>query len=82
LRFTPYGRRESVTLNSRDGCTRQKAEIELANILADVRRGTWKAWTRTAAPEPPNDPTFHEFASQWIAGLAHLGERTTEDSRM
>jgi integrase len=86
LRFTAYGRRESVTLNSRDGCTRQKAEIELAkaeielaNILADVRRGTWKAWTRTAAPEPPNDPTFHEFASKWIPGLAHLGERTIED---
>ena len=79
LRFTAYGKRESVTLNSRNGWTREKAEVELANILADVRRGTWKPWMENVAPEPPDDPTFHEFASQWVAGLAHLGERTIED---
>lgn len=42
LRFTAYGRREPVTLRSWKGWTRERAEIELANILADVRRGTWR----------------------------------------
>jgi integrase len=82
LRFTAYGERHCVTLNSRDGWTEAKAEVELANILADVRRGTWKPWEEPSAPEPPNDPTFHEFASLWIANReAGLGERTVEDYR-
>ena len=39
IRFTAYGRREYVTLGTADdGWTRAKAEDELANILADVRR--------------------------------------------
>src|SRR3954464_6851548 len=65
LRFTAYGERQYVTLGPRaDGWTRQKAEAELQNVLADVRRGTW----RVPAPEPaPLDPTFHEFASEWLA---------------
>jgi integrase len=79
LRFTAYGRRESLTLNSRDGWTREKGEVELANILADVRRGTWRPHAASVAPEPPDDPTFHDFASQWIANQSHLGERTVED---
>src|SRR3954453_8790 len=65
LRFTAYGERQYVTLGPRaDGWTRQKAEAELQNVLADVRRGTWRA----PAPGPaPTDPTFHEFASEWLA---------------
>jgi hypothetical protein len=65
LRFTAYGERQYVTLGSRaDGWTRQKAEGELQNVLTDVRRGTW----RTPAPGPTHgDPTFHEFASEWLA---------------
>jgi integrase len=79
LRFAAYGKRESLTLNSRDGWTRDKAEVELANILADVRRGVWKPWAEPAAPDPLDDPTFHEFASQWADNLSHLGQRTVED---
>jgi integrase len=80
LRFTAYGERHCVTLNSRDGWTEAKAEVELANLLADVRRGTWKPWEEPAAPQPPDDPTFHEFASLWIANReSGLGERTVED---
>jgi integrase len=65
LRFTAYGERQYVTLGLRtDGWTRQKAEAELQNVLTDVRRGTWRA----AVPGPaPTDPTFHEFASEWLA---------------
>jgi integrase len=47
-----------------EGCTRERAEDEIQNILADVRRGIWRAPDR-ARPVP--EPTFHEFASQWYA---------------
>lgn len=42
LRFIAYGERQYVTLGfASDGWTRRKAEEELANVLADVRRGIW-----------------------------------------
>src|SRR4051812_48312445 len=41
LRFCAYGRRRYGTLGS-EGWTRQRAEQELANVLADVRRGIWR----------------------------------------
>lgn len=68
LRFRAYGRRQFVTLGSvDDGWTREKAEDRLRHVLADVERGIWKAPEREVmpAPEQPQDPTFHEFASQW-----------------
>jgi len=40
LRFRAYGRREYLTLGGTDdGWTRARAELELENVLADVRRG-------------------------------------------
>jgi hypothetical protein len=40
LRFRAYGRRHFVTLGGAgDGWTRQKAEVELRHVLADVERG-------------------------------------------
>jgi integrase len=68
-RFRAYGQREYVTLgSSADGWTEARARLELENILADVRRGIWQA------PEPApvveareQEPTFHEFASEWVA---------------
>ena len=42
LRFFAYGRREYLTLGfERDGWTRERAEVELENLMADVRRGIW-----------------------------------------
>ncbi len=42
LRFHAYGERQYLTLGMQnEGWTRRRAETELANILADVRRGTW-----------------------------------------
>jgi integrase len=73
LRFNAYGERQYVTLGMQsEGWTRKRAEIELANVMADVRRGTWippdrNKRTRGAAGEGPNEPTFHEFASAWHA---------------
>jgi hypothetical protein len=49
LRFRAYGKREYVTLGTaKEGWTKAKAQTELQNILADVRRGIW----RTAEPKP------------------------------
>lgn len=68
LRFRAYGRREYVTLGSTaDGWTRAKAEDELANVLADVRRGLWKPHVLEPAEAPAEVPTFHHFASRWLA---------------
>jgi integrase len=67
LRFRAYGRREYVALGTAaEGWTRAKAQTELQNVLADVRRGIWRAPTPEPAPEIDRDPTFHEFASQWF----------------
>ncbi len=80
LRFRAYGQRHYVTARAQ---TRPEAEIELANILADVRRGIW----RPPAPEPDapkeEQPTFHVFASEWIAAreLEGLADKTIVDLR-
>ena len=80
LRFRAYGERQYLTLGtSADGWTRQAAEEELANVLADVRRGIWRPPAPDPAPEPDSDPTFHEFASEWFAGKRReLAPRTAE----
>ena len=68
LRFGAYGRREYLTLGTaQEGWTHEKAQTELENVLADVRRGIWRAPENEPAPAPAKDPTFHEFASQWFA---------------
>ena len=76
------GRRIYVTIGStRDGLTRKDAELELDAIRADIRRGIW----RPPEPEPiigeeRPEPTFHEFASEWLgARRPELGDRTYED---
>ncbi len=73
LRFRAYGERQYVTLGMQsEGWTEKRAETELANILADVRRGTWIApdrnrRARVADAEGDGGTTFHEFASTWHA---------------
>jgi integrase len=67
LRFRAYGRREYVTLGTaEEGWTRAKAETELQNVLADVRRGTWQPPIVEVVQAPRAMPTFHEFASEWF----------------
>src|SRR5262245_22732514 len=80
LRFRAYGDRHYVTAAA---ATRQDAEVELQNILADVRRGIWRPPV-TAEPEAPKaEPTFHEFASEWLAArqLEGLADKTIVDLR-
>ena len=68
LRFTAYGKRRFLTLP--DGTTRAQAEWELANVMADVRRGVWQP-DEPPAEAPPSMPTFHEFASEWFEQRRH-----------
>lgn len=69
LRFLALGERQYVTLGMEaDGWTRERAEIELANAMADVRRGLWvpprvrRAKRDTAAEA--SMPSFVTFALQ------------------
>ncbi len=67
LRFRAYGRREYVSLGTAaEGWTRAKAQTELQNILADVRRGTWQPPVTEMVHAPREIPTFHAFASEWF----------------
>jgi integrase len=66
LRFSAYGERQFVTLGKpEEGWNRQRAEDELANVLADVRRGIWQPWIPESA-EAGLGPTFGEFAEEWF----------------
>ena len=81
LRFRAYAKRRYITLGAaKEGWTRSKAEEELANVLADVRRGIWNPPETRRAAEPPSEPTFHEFASEWLDARRHeFAARTAED---
>jgi len=85
LRFYAYGKRRYLTLGGRsEGWTRERAEVELQNVLADVRRGIWQPDEPVEEPQPPaREPTFHEFASEWLQGRQAdgLSERTIDDLR-
>lgn len=80
IRFRAHGKRRFQHVGySSEGCTRRHAETELSNVLADVRRGQWSP--STTAPEPQTEtPTFHVFATEWLAGrkVAGLKPRTIE----
>ena len=67
-----------------EGWTRKRARDELDNVLAQVRLGIWEP--DAAEPEPPTEepePTFHEFASEWLAAREQegLSPRTIDDYR-
>jgi integrase len=81
LRFRAYGKRRWVTLGAADdGWTFARADEELRNVLADVRRGIWRAPEPEPVEEPREEPTFHEFATEWLdSRRAELRPRTIED---
>lgn len=67
IRFRAYGRRRYVALGtSEEGWNRKRAEAELRHVLADIERGIWRPYEPAQAPQVPEAPTFHEFASQWL----------------
>jgi integrase len=66
-RFVAYNRRRHVTFgNSSEGWTRDRAEVALADILSDVRRGRWAPAVPSLKAPVAETPTFHEFASEWF----------------
>ena len=68
LRFRAYGERQYLTLGlETEGWNRKRAAEELANVMADVRRGLWVSPARRnrgsrAKGEPETVPTFGPFA--------------------
>ena len=66
IRFRALGRRRFVHLGySTAGWTRERAERELAYVLEQIRRGEWQP---DVEPGPEREiPTFHVFASDWLA---------------
>jgi integrase len=83
LRFHAYGKRRYVRLGRpEEGWTLSKAETELRHVLADVERGLWTPRTKAKEPVAREAPTFHLFASEWLAGKeAELSPRTLDDYR-
>ena len=86
LRFRAHGKRQREVVHERPGCAcgcgggwdERRARVELDNILARVRAGIWKP--RAAAPVRPAPavvPTFHEYASAWLAAKVQgvLGDK-------
>lgn len=81
IRFRAYGKRRYMTLGRpEDGWTRERAEAELRHILADVERGIWQPHNPEPVEAPREVPTFHEFASEWLAARRpELRPRTIAD---
>ena len=66
LRVRADGSRHRINLGTElDGWTQARARIELQNVLAKIQAGLWEPPSRQ--PSAPDDPTFHEFASGWLA---------------
>lgn len=69
IRFTDHGRRRYLTLGREaDGWTRRRAEDELANVLADVRRDLWVEPGRGSRRRKRRvrDPLFGTFVAQLL----------------
>jgi integrase len=83
LRFTAYKERRYVTLETEaEGWTRDRAEAELQNVMADVRRGRWSPPVPAVSLEsgPSEEPTFHVFASEWFAAKRPELRESTADT--
>jgi integrase len=82
LRFRAYGKRRYLTLGGpEEGWTRQVAEQELANVLADVRRGLWRDEDEVEGEAGVRVvPDFGAFANGWLEDRRADGvrERTKE----
>ncbi len=81
LRFRAYGKRRYLSLGTaEEGWNQRRAEEELANVLADVRREIWKPVRLEEDGGTTPEATFHEFASEWLASRRHeFAARTVED---
>jgi hypothetical protein len=57
----PTGKRRHKTSTA---TTRDDAELELQDLVADVRRGRWTAPAEPVAVEVTEEPSFHRLASE------------------
>ena len=80
LRFFADSQRRTVNLGA---VSRAEAEEKLAQELADVQRGVWRAAPKPAAQSVPTDvPTFHVLAEQWwVRAESRLTKGTLGDYR-
>ena len=88
LRFRAYGERQYLTLgHEHEGWDLAKAEVELQNVLADVRRGLWvlpkkkrrgaREWAESGEAQP-----FGPFAVELTKSRAgQVAEKTTKHER-
>jgi integrase len=79
LRFTATvnGKPERQNVTLRD-MSREDAERELRGILADVERGTWQPPAPPPVVNVADDPTFHEFATDWFEASKHEWREGTQ----
>jgi integrase len=87
LRFRVYGERQYLTLGfEHEGWDFAKAEVELQNVLADVRRGLWvppkkKRRARERA-ESGEDQPFGPFAVELTKSReGQVAEKTTKHEK-
>jgi integrase len=67
LRVRADGSRHRINLGTElDGWTQARARIELENVLAKIQAGLWEP-PASRESSAADDPTFHEFASGWLA---------------
>jgi integrase len=84
LRFWAYGERSYLTLGYEcEGWTLHRADEELKNIMADVRRGRWvpphRKRRRGSTPERAEVPLFGRFAIGLAASReGQVAAKTTE----
>ena len=89
LRFWAYGERQYVTLgHEREGWDLDKANVELQNVLADVRRGLWvppakkKPRGTSDKSRPDRVPNFGPFAADLTAAReGQVSEETTNHEK-
>lgn len=75
-----HGTRHTIRLGTElDGWTGKRAEIELANVCAQIRAGTWSPPRKDTGTDEL--PTFHEHASAWLRRRVAegLAENTRKD---
>src|SRR3954470_786913 len=76
VRFRAFGERRYLTLGYSPTWNRKRAEEELSNVLADVRRGIWRAPEEIEAERhAAHVPSLHGFASEWYARRERDGLR-------
>lgn len=81
LRVTADGERHRLRLGTQeDGWTRARADRELEDVLARIRAGVWTPPVKESGTKPPEEQTFHEYATAYLAGRkGELSESTYGD---